>query len=276
MACHQLLVAVAKVFPSPPPQYCFLAILDISQRNAHDLQPYIQWLRLHVVLHDGLISRHRCDLFNSHSRSQRRTRRLLCQSVRFRCSKSYSSGIESEEALDRNRHPAKTPRYGKRQRDVAFVDFNMTAGPFLHPSYACILLNYIFVIDLTPLFHWNTKQVFLYVQADYKDAQGVRVTSTPHVLMLQVLTVIILPGQERSCYLGQNHSPQRGRFRQATRKERIYLQKHRNFVLVSGHSTFSSYGSDSQSQWCRTGYLRSEIQCHAIRWCINLRRGSTD
>ena len=75
----------------------------------------------------------------------------------------------------------------------------MTAGAFLQPSYACISLNYIFVIDLTPLFHWNTKQVFLYVQADYKDAQGVRVTLTP---ILQVLRVIFLPGQERGRYLG--------------------------------------------------------------------------
>jgi Signal peptidase subunit len=27
--------------------------------------------------------------------------------------------------------------------------------------------------DLTPLFNWNTKQVFLYLEADYTNAQGV-------------------------------------------------------------------------------------------------------
>ena len=28
--------------------------------------------------------------------------------------------------------------------------------------------------DLTPLFHWNTKQLFLYLQAEYVDAKGVK------------------------------------------------------------------------------------------------------
>ena len=27
--------------------------------------------------------------------------------------------------------------------------------------------------DLTPLFHWNTKQVFIYLQAEYNTTQGV-------------------------------------------------------------------------------------------------------
>ena len=29
-------------------------------------------------------------------------------------------------------------------------------------------------VDLTPLFNWNTKQLFLYLQAEYVDAKGVR------------------------------------------------------------------------------------------------------
>ncbi|KZT63685.1 signal peptidase 22 kDa subunit [Daedalea quercina L-15889] len=44
-------------------------------------------------------------------------------------------------------------KYGSRQQDFAFVNFNLTA-------------------DLSPLFHWNTKQLFLYVSAEYTDQQG--------------------------------------------------------------------------------------------------------
>jgi len=49
---------------------------------------------------------------------------------------------------------AKSPRYNARKQEMAFVNFNITA-------------------DLTPLFHWNTKQLFLYLEAEYTNAQGV-------------------------------------------------------------------------------------------------------
>ena len=29
-------------------------------------------------------------------------------------------------------------------------------------------------LDLTPLFNWNTKQLFLYLQAEYEDAKGTK------------------------------------------------------------------------------------------------------
>ncbi|KAG8935340.1 hypothetical protein FRC03_006989 [Tulasnella sp. 419] len=41
--------------------------------------------------------------------------------------------------------------------DVATLNFNLTA-------------------DLTPLFHWNTKQLFVYVTADYEGKNGVKNT----------------------------------------------------------------------------------------------------
>jgi len=46
-------------------------------------------------------------------------------------------------------------RYPNKKQDLAFVNFNVTA-------------------DLTPLFHWNTKQLFLYLEAEYTNKQGVK------------------------------------------------------------------------------------------------------
>ncbi|PPQ71190.1 hypothetical protein CVT24_010008 [Panaeolus cyanescens] len=44
-------------------------------------------------------------------------------------------------------------RYPNKKQDLAFVNFNITA-------------------DLSPIFHWNTKQVFVYLQAEYTNSQG--------------------------------------------------------------------------------------------------------
>ncbi|TFK27189.1 signal peptidase 22 kDa subunit [Coprinopsis marcescibilis] len=48
-----------------------------------------------------------------------------------------------------------TRRYATKRQDLAYVDFNITA-------------------DFTPLFNWNTKQVFLYLQAEFDDRKGVK------------------------------------------------------------------------------------------------------
>ena len=32
----------------------------------------------------------------------------------------------------------------------------------------------LYMTDLTPLFNWNTKQVFLYLEAEYDNVKGVR------------------------------------------------------------------------------------------------------
>ncbi|KAF8348843.1 signal peptidase subunit-domain-containing protein [Amanita rubescens] len=49
---------------------------------------------------------------------------------------------------------ASARRYNSRKQELAFVNFNITA-------------------DLTSLFHWNTKQLFVYLQAEHDSAQSV-------------------------------------------------------------------------------------------------------
>ncbi|KAJ7584756.1 signal peptidase subunit [Mycena floridula] len=49
----------------------------------------------------------------------------------------------------------KIPRYPSRKRETAVVNFNINA-------------------DLSPLFNWNTKQIFLYLSAEYTNPQGVQ------------------------------------------------------------------------------------------------------
>ncbi|KAH9895177.1 signal peptidase subunit [Cubamyces lactineus] len=51
--------------------------------------------------------------------------------------------------------PGNARRYANKNQDFAFVNFNLTA-------------------DLTPLFNWNTKQLFLYVSAEYENKRGVK------------------------------------------------------------------------------------------------------
>ncbi|KAI0743634.1 signal peptidase subunit [Daedaleopsis nitida] len=51
--------------------------------------------------------------------------------------------------------PGNARRYQNKDQDFAFLNFNLTA-------------------DLTPLFNWNTKQLFLYVSAEYETKQGVK------------------------------------------------------------------------------------------------------
>ncbi|KAL0956946.1 hypothetical protein HGRIS_003048 [Hohenbuehelia grisea] len=50
---------------------------------------------------------------------------------------------------------ARLPRQRYRTQEAVFTQFNVTA-------------------DLTPLFHWNTKQVFVYLQAEYNNSKGVQ------------------------------------------------------------------------------------------------------
>ncbi|KAK2460894.1 hypothetical protein APHAL10511_007364 [Amanita phalloides] len=48
---------------------------------------------------------------------------------------------------------ASARRYQNKKQELAFVNFNITA-------------------DLSSLFHWNTKQLFVYLQAEYDNTQG--------------------------------------------------------------------------------------------------------
>ncbi|GLB37087.1 putative signal peptidase subunit [Lyophyllum shimeji] len=52
-------------------------------------------------------------------------------------------------------YPASKRHHTSKKQELAFVNFNITA-------------------DLTPLFHWNTKQLFLYLEAEYTNSQGVK------------------------------------------------------------------------------------------------------
>ncbi|KIJ68025.1 hypothetical protein HYDPIDRAFT_107611 [Hydnomerulius pinastri MD-312] len=52
---------------------------------------------------------------------------------------------------------AKAKRYPFKTEEFGFVKFNLTA-------------------DLRPLFNWNTKQLFVYLEAEYTNAQGVNNT----------------------------------------------------------------------------------------------------
>ncbi|KAF8893429.1 signal peptidase 22kDa subunit [Infundibulicybe gibba] len=58
-------------------------------------------------------------------------------------------------------YPANARRYPNRNQELAFVNFNVSA------------VNILFMY-LTPLFNWNTKQLFLYLEAEYTNTQGVK------------------------------------------------------------------------------------------------------
>lgn len=72
-----------------------------------------------------------------------------------------------------NRFPGNSRRYANRKQDFAFAHFNVSAGEPL-TLITPLLLTPLSLVDLTPLFNWNTKQLFLYVQAEYLDAKGVK------------------------------------------------------------------------------------------------------
>jgi hypothetical protein len=56
------------------------------------------------------------------------------------------------------------------------VDFNITAGGCCNALGAAVVLKRS--TDFTPLFNWNTKQIFIYLQAEYNSTLGVRLFSS--------------------------------------------------------------------------------------------------
>ena len=70
------------------------------------------------------------------------------------------------------RFPGNARRYANKNQDFAFVNFNLTAGTTSHPSSSLGPFSH-YILDLTPLFNWNTKQLFLYVSAEYENKRGV-------------------------------------------------------------------------------------------------------
>lgn len=43
--------------------------------------------------------------------------------------------------------------------------------------------------DLTSLFNWNTKQLFLYLEAEYTDTKGVSFQSSPFIRLPHVMAI---------------------------------------------------------------------------------------
>lgn len=69
--------------------------------------------------------------------------------------------------------PSADAKVDSRFQEVGLARFNLTAGehdicPFGNPRGSTFQ-------DLSPLFHWNTKQLFIYVTAEYNNSDGVRV-----------------------------------------------------------------------------------------------------
>jgi len=56
-------------------------------------------------------------------------------------------------AVDSLKVKVATPKYSRESQQIAHISFDYDA-------------------DLTPLFHWNTKQVFLYLSGEYTNKQG--------------------------------------------------------------------------------------------------------
>ncbi|KAH9041153.1 signal peptidase 22kDa subunit [Lactarius hengduanensis] len=75
---------------------------------------------------------------------------------------------------------AKRDAIHNRRQEYAFVNFNITA-------------------DLSPLFHWNTKQLFVYLEAEYTNAKGVRnqVVFWDRIIRRQEDAVIAVSGKNK-------------------------------------------------------------------------------
>lgn len=61
----------------------------------------------------------------------------------------------------------------RREQEFAFARFDVKAGP--SDTYFCSHSSESPVADLRPLFNWNTKQVFVYFQAEYNSPEYVRI-----------------------------------------------------------------------------------------------------
>jgi signal peptidase complex subunit 3 len=57
---------------------------------------------------------------------------------------------------------------------------NLTSVLVRPPSAFFFFLPDETIVDLTPLFHWNTKQVFVYLNAEYMNAKGVSIRWHTH------------------------------------------------------------------------------------------------
>jgi len=92
---------------------------------------------------------------------------------------------------------------------------SISTWPLVSPFYSFLYDLYIYSsADLRPLFHWNTKQLFVWVEAEFNNTKkvcGPTCTNEP--------TPIIPTGWEYSDYLGPYCSSQRGCRSQSDRQE---------------------------------------------------------
>ncbi|KDQ55700.1 hypothetical protein JAAARDRAFT_37115 [Jaapia argillacea MUCL 33604] len=86
-------------------------------------------------------------------------------------------------------YPGNSRRQPGLSQEYTFVNFNISA-------------------DLTPLFHWNTKQLFLYLQAEYTDAKGVRndVVIWDRIVRRKEEAVINVVGRNKYVFRDISHS----------------------------------------------------------------------
>ena len=103
-----------------------------------------------------------------------RVRREQLVSRQSRCS-CYRDEFSLLCLIDIYRFPGNARRYANKNQDFTFVNFNLTAGTSMSRTPR---VSTDHAPDLTPLFNWNTKQLFLYVSAEYENKRGVSVAHT--------------------------------------------------------------------------------------------------
>ena len=141
---------------------CFL------QQHAQYTRSTQQWIRLYVVVCHDPPGGYRAHHLPVQSKPSRRLDYFF-----YKCVRSLLILIHGRFYKKNYSISSKARRYPNRKQDVTFVNFNITAGMWDLPLFLTRLkMNYM--SDLTPLFNWNTKQVFLYLEAEYDNVKGVR------------------------------------------------------------------------------------------------------
>lgn len=82
---------------------------------------------------------------------------------------------ESAEGLVLRRYTGTNVHYGQLNHEYSFVRLDVNAGACPLLILICFVSNKTLLaasIDLTPLFNWNTKQLFIYVVGEYASANG--------------------------------------------------------------------------------------------------------
>jgi len=119
-------------------------------------------------VYDGATGSHCNFLLRILCRPTRRLRTPLDQSV---CTPKPETHSYLNSEMNLSSYPATSAKKANAKQELAFVNFNVTAGPsflslFVRPWRS-------FFVDLRPLFHWNTKQLFVWVEAEFNNTKKV-------------------------------------------------------------------------------------------------------